>query len=1059
MSRTGWIAWAGATTLCALLPACSDGAIEARNSRPEAKILSHREGDHVREGYEVVLRGNVSDDNVGERLVARWRVNEQLACEGAPDAEGETSCVVRLGPGAAAIKLEVSDTVPQVGQATVTLSVDATAAPEATILLPDVDVVAWEGRPVELSGLVSDLEDPADTLRATWTSSLDGTLVEAHAPDSTGASRAFVYLSRGVHRLTLAAVDTTGKRGDAAVSLTVGPPNLDPSAPEVTVLPERPGTLDGLVATLVSPAVDPEGAPLTYTWSWTVDGVAFPDATGPTVPAEATSRGQHWAVEVTAHDGHFASPPASASTTIVNTPPTVDVATVSPAEVRVGEPLTCSWQGSYVDPDGDPDRSTARWWVNGQEAGTGPALMGGFGRGDNVWCEVLPSDGLDEGAAVLSNRPAVVNTPPAIDAPRIVPQPAFPGDPLTCSWGGFDDPDAGDTDHSTVAWTVDGAPAGAGAVLTRLLAVGARVGCEVTPSDGFDAGTPRTVEAVIGSAPPSVSGVHIDPGVVYAGTPLTCGWVFVDPNGGGDRSTVVWRIDGVEVGEGVHLLGGFSRGQRVECEVTPRDDQGESGPPASGSVVVSNSPPRLDSATISPRSPSAGDTLTVSAEGWSDPDGDPEAYLYTWFVDGAGPWTGPTLSGDLLRRGDVVTVRVTPFDGFSDGPPAQDEVTVTNSTPEAPVLAITPERPTGHDDLTCGLLVPAPDADGDPLTYTFTWSQASLVYTGGDVGSSDGLSGNVLLEHNTEPGRTFTCTATASDGLATSPPATSTVTVAWPPYTHVDVGDTHGCALDADGGLDCWGTLLALPEYPYPEPIDGVWLDVSAGSNITLAVDAAGHLDGWGQDARAVLDGLPTDGAYVQVSAYSQHACARTADGLVECWGNNNNGQAADRTTPGYRGVAVGFEHTCAIDAAGWVECWGAVSAYGLDQEPPLTFLKVSAGYRHSCGLTTGRQIRCWGLSNEGQGSTGAPPDTQAWIDVAAGEFHSCAVSSAGRLKCWGRESGSCVGGPNRDTGVYTQVAAGKDLTCALRADGELKCWGTNSGGQTSPPPVTPPGG
>ena len=56
-------------------------------------------------------------------------------------------------------------------------------------------------------------------------------------------------------------------------------------------------------------------------------------------------------------------------------------------------------------------------------------------------------------------------------------------------------------------------------------------------------------------------------------------------------------------------------------------------------------------------------------------------------------------------------------------------VTVSNTAPTAPVVAITPVDAESGDDLTCSVTTASTDADGDALTYAFAWDVDGVDFT------------------------------------------------------------------------------------------------------------------------------------------------------------------------------------------------------------------------------------------------------------------------------------------------------------------------------------------
>ena len=69
----------------------------------------------------------------------------------------------------------------------------------------------------------------------------------------------------------------------------------------------------------------------------------------------------------------------------------------------------------WSDDDGDSETYDFVWYVNSKKVGISAKLDGDFfDRGDEVWCEVTPTDGDDDGETVASSKLTVANTAPTI---------------------------------------------------------------------------------------------------------------------------------------------------------------------------------------------------------------------------------------------------------------------------------------------------------------------------------------------------------------------------------------------------------------------------------------------------------------------------------------------------------------------------------------------------------------------------------------------------------------------------------------------------------------------
>ena len=207
-----------------------------------------------------------------------------------------------------------------------------------------------------------------------------------------------------------------------------------------------------------------------------------------------------------------------------------------------------------------------------------------------------------------------------------------------------------------------------------------------------------------------------------------------------------------------------------QVEVTPYDGF-DTGPFGADDIVIGNAPPTVSSVTITPTVAYTNDTLTAVPTGFSDSDGDAEAYRYQWARNGSdiSGATDATLAGTYFSKGDDLTVTVTPWDGTSAGSPATSGVReIQNSLPTAPVVAITPEYPEDDDALQCNVVSASTDDDGDVISYTYGWTNngtASSVTTD-TVGASDTSNADVWV-----------CTVTPDDGTASGSGGSDTVEV------------------------------------------------------------------------------------------------------------------------------------------------------------------------------------------------------------------------------------------------------------------------------------------
>lgn len=328
-----------------------------------------------------------------------------------------------------------------------------------------------------------------------------------------------------------------------------------PGAPVVSIQPTTPGTDDDLVVSIDVAAEDPSGGEVHYTYGWTRDGAAT-DLDGPTVDAAETTRGEVWAVAVTAVGELQEGGTGTASVVIGNSAPRAVTVVVDPDPAMTNDLLTATATGE--DPDGDPLSWTWTWTVDGVLAGGGTNTLDGtvaFSRDQEVVALATPTDGTDAGLALASDPLVIDNSPPGAPALGVDPAEPLAGDDLWCVVTTPSVDADGDPVTPVFTWDVDGTPfAGATTTLSpgdtvagAETAAGEVWTCTVTPDDGTDVGTPASVSVTIGEGPSSACpdpdgncalrfdglndyvSVPDDPTLDGGGRPLTVeAWVWYD---------------------------------------------------------------------------------------------------------------------------------------------------------------------------------------------------------------------------------------------------------------------------------------------------------------------------------------------------------------------------------------------------------------------------------------------------------------------------------------------------------------------------------------------------
>ena len=121
-----------------------------------------------------------------------------------------------------------------------------------------------------------------------------------------------------------------------------------------------------------------------------------------------------------------------------------------------------------------------------------------------------------------------------------------------------------------------------------------------------------------------------------------------------------------------------------------------------------------------------------------DPERDPITYTYQWYANDAPivGQTNPTLAAELLRRGQLISVEVTPFDGKQKGKPVRSPVAaVGNTAPQITAVTLTPRTLQPGGKLSAE--VTASDLDHDRVDLIYRWFRNDAVIKDGEESSLD----------------------------------------------------------------------------------------------------------------------------------------------------------------------------------------------------------------------------------------------------------------------------------------------------------------------------------
>ena len=850
------------TALAIMLFGCGETKVRDVNEAPFAQITSHEDGDVVLEGATVSFQGNATDaDHESDELTATWYAGDTEICAAAaPSSDGTTTCSnVVVTDAFSEVRLEVKDPTNLAATDSVSLTVEPTEAPLVEIVQPDGTEAFRVGDTIDFEGKISDNEDGPGDLILSLNSDVDGDLDFGPEVTTGGVVRGSFTLTEATHTLLFTAEDTLGKTGSDSVIVEVLASNSGPSC--ALTAPSDGGASEvGTLLTFEGEVSDEDQAANTLGVIWESDfdgelGTSTPDSDGSVrlSTSDLSVNTHQISLVVTDDQGEVCS---TSITYTVGQAPTVSIirpedgdsygadtvvtfeGTVSDSEDLATE-LSISWES---DLDGElsaasaDSSGTTQFTLNT----TDDELTAGS---HTLTLTVTDTDGLS--VSDLVTFTVTENHLPEVTAVNISPDPATPSDTLTCEYT-FSDAD-GDADMSTISWTIGGTEVGTSATLSGVFSPGDTVTCTVTPYDGTDTGASASASITIENTAPSIVAVLINPDPAYADDTLECTWIgYSDAEGDPDMSVPDWYVDGTFVSSGTTLAGAFAKDDLVTCSLLPYDGY-STGTGMSTSITISNKAPEVTDATISPTAPSTLDDLVVTVTS-NDIDGDTVSLSYTWMVGGAVSGIGSvdTVPAGETSHTQTWYVTVTPNDGTEDGAAFDsDSVTIDNTPPTTPTIAISPSSPvTETDDLYCEVTGASVDVDGDAVSYGFTWTRDGVEWSGST--SSSMYTGDTIPVSETGYLETWMCIVTPFDGFedgtsAVDSVVTSCEVLTW--YADTD-GDGYGDDFDTleqcdepsgyvTVGGDCVPDDSTLVECPSDGDSD--WEDVPGNDPVAWA--------------------------------------------------------------------------------------------------------------------------------------------------------------------------------------------------------------------------------
>ena len=254
-------------------------------------------------------------------------------------------------------------------------------------------------------------------------------------------------------------------------------------------------------------------------------------------------------------------------------------------------------------------------------------------------------------------------------------------------------------------------------------------------------------------------------------------------------------------------------------------------------------------------------------------------------------------------------------------------------------------------------------------------------------------------------------------------------------FVLLTTGDSHSCALTADGTAYCWGsnasgqigtgTLGEPVTVPTEVRTSVKFVLLAAGREHTCGLTDGGEAYCWSLTSPLPAS-VPTDLRFVTIASGEQ-TCGLTADGSAWCWSPH----VTLPQWPGLSEVAGSLRFSslflrrsshCGITTDGRSVCWGRLSWSNAFASVPVEITSIrmkslSPVTNRICGISVANKPYCMGYGPRGeigdgvihQSRTGefvavapGPGNLDAAIAVATGLAATSAISESGAPYAWG---------------------------------------------------------
>jgi hypothetical protein len=578
-------------------------------------------------------------------------------------------------------------------------------------------------------------DDDRDPVHYSYAYDVDG--VPLNLPPSASAVPARTLRKHQRLHVVVTAWDDEAAGGKSEARAEVH--NTAPPKPTIGLWPPHPRQRDDLRLQVLAAAEDCDRDAVVLRHQWYRDGskVDF----GDTLPASALRKGQRWRIEVVPWDGEESGVAAAAETRVENTPPEPPLLALDRYDFFTDEDVAPRVLVPAHDDDGDAVELRYVWYQGGKAQKFSPhkaSLSAAETHRDQSWeVEVTPFDGEASGQPTRLTF-HVRNSPPTAPAVTLsTNEPTVLDRVFVRVTTAARDKD-GDALSYRYRWYRNGQlladwPVTKAALEPQEMRKSEHWRVDVRAYDGTEESPPGFAELRVRNHAPDPPQIAIAPATPRASDALHCRIVkpAIDVDGDTLAYETTWFVGGVALPLPPERDGSLTslarKGQAWSCSVTANDGSSRSQVARAAPVTIADTLPAAPGIVIEPAEPRTSDDLVCAVARPSvDLDLDRVSYRYTWRRNGKpfrpGDAAAPEhITHTATRRGESWECTVTPSDGTAEGAGASTHVTIRNTPPTAPRVALKPASPHGNEAIACEVTLPAADADGDAVHYLYTW--------------------------------------------------------------------------------------------------------------------------------------------------------------------------------------------------------------------------------------------------------------------------------------------------------------------------------------------------